>query len=414
MVVRQTCFDHDAGVKEYRLGTHRTVSPEETLARVDPHLREMGITRIANVTGLDDIGIPVVMVCRPNSRSISVSQGKGVELAAAKASGVMEAVETYHAERITLPLKLASFEELRHDHPMIEVSTLPFSVEDRYRDDRALLWIEGRNLTNDESLWLPHELVHTDYTLPQPTGSGCFTANTNGLASGNHILEAIAHGIYEVIERDAITLWRLRTRGVGGQPLDLESVDDPSCRELLERFEDAGIEVRVWDVTSDVGVASFFCLVMGKRMDETEPEFGSGCHPVRQVALLRALTEAAQARTTFIAGSRDDFDADIYSETARARRTQACRELLAAKVPEQSFGEVPSYESDTLWDDIAWTLDRLRAIGMNQVVVVDLGQDRFRIPVVRVVIPGLEGVYKGEHSDYVPGARARAILRDAP
>ena len=414
MVARQTCFDHDAGAKAYRLGTHRTMCPQATLARVDPHLREMGITRIANVTGLDDIGIPVVMVCRPNSRSISVSQGKGVELAAAKASGVMEAVETYHAERITLPLKLASFEELSHDHPLVDVAALPFSAENQYRDHRALLWIEGRNLMNDELLWLPHELVHTDYTLPQPTGSGCFTANTNGLASGNHILEAIAHGIYEVIERDAITLWRLQTKTVGGQPLDLDSVDDESCRGLLERFEHAGIQVRVWNVTSDVGVACFFCLVMGKREDDTEPEFGSGCHPVREIALLRALTEAAQARTTFIAGSRDDFAAEIYSAAARARRTQACREWMASRLREQSFEKVPSYESDTLWDDIAWTLDRLRAVGVDQVAVVDLSQDRIRIPVVRVVIPGLEGVYKGEYSDYVAGARARAILRDTP
>jgi ribosomal protein S12 methylthiotransferase accessory factor len=414
MVARQAHFHHDAGLKSYRLGTHRTVSPADTLARVEPHLRAMGITRIANVTGLDNVGIPVVMVVRPNSRSISVSQGKGVELAAAKASGVMEAVETYHAERITLPLKLAPFDALRDDHPMVDVSALPFSIESRYRDDRALLWIEGRNLMDDAPLWLPHELVHTDYTLPQPTGSGCFTANTNGLASGNHVLEAIAHGIYEVIERDAITLWRLEPRGIGGPPLELESVDDPTCRALLERFDAAGIVVRVWDVTSDVGVACFFCLVMDNRSDETEPEFGSGCHPVRQVALLRALTEAAQARTTFIAGSRDDFDAEIYSDAARAGRTRACRALLESDVPAQSLDDVPSYESNTLWDDIAWTLDRLRGVGVEQVAVVDLTLDRFGIPVVRVVIPGLEGVYKGEHSDYVPGERARAILGGAP
>jgi ribosomal protein S12 methylthiotransferase accessory factor len=83
-------------------------------------------------------------------------------------------------------------------------------------------------------------------------------------------------------------------------------------------------------------------------------------------------------------------------------------------VPEQSFDNVPGYESDTLWDDISWTLDRLRAVGVDQVAVVDLSQDRFQIPVARVVIPGLEGVYKGEQSDYVPGARARAILGDTP
>ena len=43
------------------------------------------------------------------------------------------------------------------------------------------------------------------------------------------------------------------------------------------------------------------------RKDPPLPEFGAGCHPSRDIALLRALTEAAQARTTFIAGSRDDM-----------------------------------------------------------------------------------------------------------
>ncbi len=410
MAAQPSYFGHDAGVKAYRIGTHRTVDPQATIDRISPFMDEMGITRIANVTGLDNIGIPVVMVCRPNSRSISVSQGKGVELAAAKASGVMEAVETYHAERITLPLKLCSFEELKRNHPVVDVLRLPFARESRYRNDLALLWIEGRNLLNDQPVWLPHELVHTDYSLPQPTGSGCFSANTNGLASGNHILEAIAHGIYEVIERDAITLWRLESSMLGSHPLDLESVEDTTCRGLLEQFEHADLQVRVWNVTSDTAVPCFFCMLMDRDEADTEPEFGSGCHPARQIALLRALTEAAQARTTYIAGSRDDFSPEIYSASARARRTRACRELMTREMPSQTFQQVPTFEADTISDDIAWTLGRLQAVGIDEVVAVDLSQERFQIPVARVVIPGLEGVYKGEHSDYAPGARARAML----
>ncbi len=58
--------DHEArAYKSYREGTHRTVSPTETLARAGRFMPDLGITRIANVTGLDRIGIPVVMVCRP-------------------------------------------------------------------------------------------------------------------------------------------------------------------------------------------------------------------------------------------------------------------------------------------------------------------------------------------------------------
>ena len=410
MVAQTVDFGLDAGAKRYRLGAHRTVSPEATLARVAPFMSEMGITRIANVTGLDSLGIPVVMACRPNSRSISVSQGKGIQLAAAKASALMEAVETYHAERITLPLKLASYDELSRSHALVDVTRLPRSVDSRYRTGLPLLWIEGRNLVDHTSLWVPHELVHTNYTLPQPTGSGCFPANTNGLASGNHILEAIAHAMYEVIERDALTLWWLKPNPHRDRSLRLESIDDLACRKLLEQFERADVQVRIWDVTSDVGIACFFCLLMARDDDDVEPEFGSGCHPARQVALLRALTEAAQARTTYIAGSRDDFAPEIYSDSARARRTRACRELVRRGSSGQGFQDVPTFESDTIGADIAWSIGRLREVGIDQVVVVDLTLEQFHIPVVRVLIPGLEGVYKGGHSDYVPGPRARAVL----
>ena len=111
----------DAGHKAYWAGTHRTVAPAETLARVRPLMPTMGITRIANITGLDRLGIPVVMVCRPNSRSIAVSQGKGLTLDAAKASGLMESVETFHAESITRPLVLATARELDRSHPLANI-----------------------------------------------------------------------------------------------------------------------------------------------------------------------------------------------------------------------------------------------------------------------------------------------------
>ncbi|MGH6913039.1 MAG: YcaO-like family protein, partial [Geminicoccales bacterium] len=177
------------------------------MARVCPVMPDMGVTRVANVTGLDRIGIPVVMVCRPNSRSIAVSQGKGLDLDAARASGLMEAVETYHAERIELPLKLAGLQSLQERHRVVDVAALPEITHGRFGPNLRILWIEGRDLISQAPIWLPYETVHIDCTLPQPTGSGCFLAGTNGLASGNHPLEAIDHAIGEVVERDSTSLW---------------------------------------------------------------------------------------------------------------------------------------------------------------------------------------------------------------
>jgi YcaO-like protein with predicted kinase domain len=398
----------DEGHKSYRHGTHRIVAPAETLARVGPLMGQMGITRIANITGLDRIGVPVVMVSRPNSRSIAVSQGKGLDLPAAKASGLMESVETFHAETITTPLKLGSYRQLARTHPLVDVAGLPRSARSAYHDDEPILWIEGHDLVSRSPLWVPYELVHTDYTLPRGPAHGSFVANTNGLASGNHILEAVSHGIHEVIERDATALWK-HTRRRARRVLALETVDDAACRWVLDRFARANITVKVWDTTSDVGIASFNCLVLGRDDDSADPEFGAGCHPVRAIALLRALTEAAQARTTYIAGSRDDFRAADYTPAQRARRLRDCRTLLTGDRPAHAFRDVPTHDWDSLDEDVSWALERLQAVGIRQVVAVDLTKPELGLDVVRVVIPGLEGPDEGEGDHHVPGPRARAL-----
>ena len=102
----------DPVLKLFKRGTHRIISPDDTLARIAPKAPQIGITRLGNVTGLDRIGIPVTVAIRPNSRSVSVSQGKGLGLSQALASALMEAIELFHAEEPAGRAVEASFLEL--------------------------------------------------------------------------------------------------------------------------------------------------------------------------------------------------------------------------------------------------------------------------------------------------------------
>lgn len=399
--------------KHYTWGTHRLLPPEETLACVQPLMPVLGITRIANVTGLDIIGIPVVMVCRPNSRSISVSQGKGISLVAAKVSGLMESVESYHAERIISPLKLAAYEDIRYTHNVVDVDRLPRLSDSNFSPYKPVLWIEGRDLLNDRRAWVPYDTVYLNYTLPLPPGHGCFIASSNGLASGNHLLEAISHGICEVVERDAMTLWRLLNREAQDRTrIDLGTVHDPASRALLEKYEHADVEVGVWETTSDVGIPSFFCRIVqnkGWPANGYRPAAGSGCHPCREVALLRALTEAAQSRLTFISGARDDMPRSEYETFLSENMQDTWRTLLENRGAGRKFEAVPSRPGETFEQDLAWELERLASVGIEQVIVVDLSRPEFGVPVVRAVIPGLEGL--DQSPKYVHGARARTRLQ---
>src|SRR5215213_1894280 len=95
-----------------KLTSHRICTAQQTHDRIEPLLTAAGITRIGDVTGLDRLGIPVVTVVRPNSRFLSVSQGKGLDFVGAQVSGAMEALEGYHAERIDRPVYLLRWSEL--------------------------------------------------------------------------------------------------------------------------------------------------------------------------------------------------------------------------------------------------------------------------------------------------------------
>jgi hypothetical protein len=158
-------------IKTYRRGTHRTRNPDDTIARIQPLIGTFGITRVANLTGLDRTGLPVVMVCRPNARSSAVFHGKGINLEAAKASGLMEAIETWHAEHVQLPLRFGSFNDLVPTRRLAEVSGLPRLPDRWFNADLPMLWVEGHDLIAGDRVWVPFETVHADSAVPGPPSS---------------------------------------------------------------------------------------------------------------------------------------------------------------------------------------------------------------------------------------------------
>ena len=358
------------------------------------------------------------MVVRPKSKFLAVAQGKGLDLCSATASGLMESSETWHAERI-VPERMESFADLVMNERVVDVGRLPPRQGSRIHDDLVIPWVAGTNLLGDgEKIWVPYALVHTDYTVTPP-GAGCFCSSTNGLASGNMREEALIHAIAEVIERDALAIWHHRSAAErAATRVDLATVDDRDVLDVLARFEAADIAVSVFEATSDVGVPVFHAEIVERGL--RKPLFfpavvsGDGCHPARNIALLRALTEAAQSRLTYISGARDDIADHDYQpiEGCLARTEDRAARHEGSGI---DYRVVPTFESDSFQDDIDYLLSQLAAIGITQVAVVDLSRPEFAgIAVVRVVIPGLATVVdhpKATHWDRLP---ARPTLQVRP
>jgi YcaO-like protein with predicted kinase domain len=185
--------------------------------------------------------------------------------------------------------------------------------------------------------------------------------------------------------------------------IDLSTIDDEDCVKVLDALERADLAVAAWDTTTDVGIASFSCLITDRRYENAHAGAGAGAHPSRAVALLRALTEAVQVRTTYITGSRDDLRPDEFTPPAIEQKLRRAQALMSHGGSPRDFRDVPTYDSQTCADDLAWMLDRLRAVGIEEVVAVDLTRAKLGMPVARVIIPGLEG--PDDHEHYMPGPR---------
>ena len=370
-------------------GTIRHRDPAETLAWIRPLLPAFGITRIANITGLDRIGIPVWICVRPNGRCLSVSQGKGVTAELAQASAAMESIELYHAERVPEPDLVASYRQACRRHQVIDPADLAPGVRwGQYRPTRSIGWIRGIDLASGETVLVPHVSVDLNWSRPHPDG-GLLFVTTSGLAAGNHRLEALCHGVFEVVERDCEWRWdQLPPAAQRAREVNGDTVECPLLRRLLDQFASAGMLARMWDMTSATGIPAYRCTLSDPRaLGGLDPAYGTGCHLSKEVALARALTEAAQCRLTFIAGSRDDVFPSLYE-----RMKYATPHGRVVPGPLDFRKRHPPPPGATFEDDLQATLRRLAGAGFPRVVAVEHTRPEFEIPVVTVIVPGMRQV----------------------
>jgi ribosomal protein S12 methylthiotransferase accessory factor len=374
--------------KVHLAGTHRTRSPAETLAAYTKWMPHMGITRLANVTGLDHIGMPVYAAIRPNARSLATSQGKGLDADSAKASALMEAIELWHAENIEgASLSWDSYLGRKRKARVLDVERVHLRRGRRFGVHAPRLWIEGFDLIQREPVWVPFEMVSMNYV--EPGVAGALLSSSNGLASGNHPLEALCHGLCEVIERHSEPLW---TEGHGTR-IDLASIRDPAPRAVLDLVERSGARTALWEITSAVGVPVYLAVVTDPpdagRWRLLGGYDGHGCHLSPSVAVCRAVTEAVQSRLTFIAGNRDDCFRPDYWNTQNELLHRAQWEEFFVSAPPGSAWDGASLETDTFEGDLALLLSRVQQLGLDRVIAVDLTRPEIGIPVVKVVVPGL-------------------------
>jgi len=375
--------------KGYKEGTHRAVPPEETLTRVEPRLPAAGVTQVSDITGLDRIGIPVFMCIRPSVEEGAISEykGKGTTAEEARVSALMEAIERYSAEVGDRELLVDSYSALSEEGNVLNPRELIIPDYVRGVEDVRIPWVEGFDLIKDEEIYVPANAVFHPFPSRYDRVR-LFRSNTNGLAGGNELEEAIFHGLAEVIERDAWSLVEI-TRNTG----PYVKIDGGEIRNLMEKFFSAEVSVLIRDITSDIGVPTFAAVSDDTKLkDPTLLTIGMGTHTDASVAVKRAITEVAQSRLSQIHSARKDAaTGDMRSVMGYEwMRKQNKHWFEMAEYEDFDGVQSASVDMNDFLDDIKYMMARLKKAGLERVIVVDLTREEIGVPVVRVIVPGLE------------------------
>jgi ribosomal protein S12 methylthiotransferase accessory factor len=413
----------------------RTVPAAVTERKLEGVRRLAGITRVADVTGLDVLGIPNCIAIRPSRDAYcnSAYSGKGLHLADARVGAQMEALEMACGHDDRVEMEVATWHELRGRgvaaiHPD---SLIPYADAPHDLANTALEWVTGWDIGTGMSVRVPADAVF----FRRDGRRTYWKISSNGLASGNVLAEAIAHGLAEVIERDAETMLRLATE-YAPYPRLMQAVAGPQrvaappgalapphtfpfvriatlpepLRGMAERMGSEGRRVALRCITSDVNVPTLLCAMLEKIGDERRQylHYGAGAHLDPLIAARRAITEAAQSRVTAIQGAREDLGAGAIAPS------DPPAEWFGDEPRGIAFDELPATRHPDVRDDIAEMLRRLAAAGLEQAVAVDLSNPAVGFPVVKVIVPGLELAFHNLDPARIPlGWRARRYFAPA-
>lgn len=402
IIFRERRFHASKGFFE---GTHRIYSPEATWDKIAQYAPQIGVSRIAHIAGLDRIGVPVTAAIRPGSSTLVTSSGKGLSWASARVSGLMESLEVYCAEESQIPFCTLSYLQIKEQVNVIPLPLLAYKKESLFHPELPEKWAIGWDLLQQREVAAPLLSVTLNYLSSRASIAPTFQHNSNGLASGNHFLEAVSSAIYEVIERDGASCHHFASAAASFSTprVRCETIPYPGVQQLLDQLAHKGIGVSLSDCSVDTEVPIFMATIWDKQFQHVGITRGYGAHLDVEVAMIRALTEAIQGRAVVIAGARDDVFYSHFQYFKKMDSKNAQRELE----DDPSIIDASLYRSittPTLEGDIHLLLDKLKRIGISQVIVFDLSKPEFDVSVVRVVIPGLEGYYS--HA-YVPGERAK-------
>lgn len=351
-------------------------------------LLKYGITRLADHTGLDEIGIPVWAAIRPDARSVSQCHGKGLTHDQAWISAVMEGIETALAETAERRVEMiASINEmLGANLPTADFSSMLKCIDRNPDHAKEWRWIKGIGLASGVERFAPLDLVSLDLRHDVKPAGATFHQNSVGLAAHFKREDAILHGLLEAVEYDALAVAMAWPGILEACPqLDVVKGISDALDQAIAKCRAVHLEPVFQVLTTDIELPVVLCRLRESKAGcaprRSKPFAGHACRLDMVEAAIAALLEAVQSRMTDISGAREDIAVGDYA------MTDAPPPALSNL---NSIPLVRSANRLTPQQSIALVLKQLSSIGLPEPLVFDLHNEDDPFFCVAIHCPGLE------------------------
>ncbi|WOJ93372.1 TOMM precursor leader peptide-binding protein [Congregibacter variabilis] len=413
----KACFLGDGG--------HRSVTPEVTLSTYQ-HLVSPIVGVVTELSAMSEVGgifqvykggyNPAISMTTLDHLKLGLRNaccGKGVSVTQAKVSALCESIERYSSERqgteqistfsyaqmldyhgadVIHPNEIMRFSDaqLAKQHELNAVRSKYNVVPEILPANEPIDWTPMWSLSHGRPKYLPTQLLYyaspASSTCDRVFSLGC----SNGCASGNTMEEAILHGFFELVERDAVAIWwynRLQKQGV-----DLAGFCEPWILELTELYAQQ-FDRDCWalDLTSDLGIPVFVAVSRARNAEQEQLLFGFGCHLDARIALQRAYAEMNQMLgTAYPGGGKDPSLEDPETLEWLTSATIKEQSYMAPDTGQElkQFSDYAITHSGDFLRDIEYCRSLIEARGMELLVLNQTRSD-IQMPVVKVVVPGL-------------------------
>ncbi|HXN67194.1 MAG TPA: YcaO-like family protein [Bradyrhizobium sp.] len=260
----------------------------------------------------------------------------------------------------------------------------------RLRPDTDLSWHRARRLTDGREVLLPADLCLRRPSAQQQVRPP-FPLST-GSAAGRSWDAAALHGLLELIERDAASLWW--QGGNRGKSIPAGDEARIMAETLLAQLRQGASARRSWplDITTDIGVpcvAAVSCMADGFGL-----AIGLAARPTLKAAACAAVLEMCQgelAHAVVEAKLRERGEAALNARDLNHRRRatilNADRCLLLQPRPKRS--QHLAIGTTDLAAVLRLIVDRLAQLGI-EAFGLDLTRPQFGVPAARVIAPGLQ------------------------